>query len=298
MPLGAKYRFRIPWKLAYGERGSPPDIPPRSDLEFDIELLAVTEGMPLPKFRKGNKERQITTESGLVYEVLVEGKGDTPRDDQGVKLAFGLWTKDGEYIQSTAASERYIGGPIDELRIGPLPMKFLPEAARLMKTGTVLRLEVPAKLCWGDRRMHPALKPGDVTVWQLLLDRITDIPKYREPNPEKAVTTADGIVYEILTKGEGRRADPKVGVEVRYTAWVVGGKRFDSSHARGETVNFPLKRAHPPGMAKAIGLMREGDVYLVSVPKELGYGEKVPRGSGIPKDAALVFLVELVKIIR
>ena len=41
MPTGSKYRFFIPYNLAYGERGAGGDIPPYSTLIFEIELLKV-----------------------------------------------------------------------------------------------------------------------------------------------------------------------------------------------------------------------------------------------------------------
>lgn len=41
MKEGGKRRLVIPYALAYGEAGSPPTIPERADLVFDIELLAV-----------------------------------------------------------------------------------------------------------------------------------------------------------------------------------------------------------------------------------------------------------------
>ena len=41
MPTGGKYRFWIPAKLAYGEKGTGADIPPNSTLTFDVELLGV-----------------------------------------------------------------------------------------------------------------------------------------------------------------------------------------------------------------------------------------------------------------
>jgi peptidylprolyl isomerase len=41
MRIGGKRKVRIPWQMAYGEAGRPPQIPPKSDLVFDLELLDV-----------------------------------------------------------------------------------------------------------------------------------------------------------------------------------------------------------------------------------------------------------------
>lgn len=41
MKEGAKYRFYIPYNLAYGERGAGGAIPPYSALIFDVELLEI-----------------------------------------------------------------------------------------------------------------------------------------------------------------------------------------------------------------------------------------------------------------
>ena len=41
MAEGAKYRFFIPYHLAYGERGAGASIPPYAALIFDVELLEV-----------------------------------------------------------------------------------------------------------------------------------------------------------------------------------------------------------------------------------------------------------------
>lgn len=39
MKLGGKRKLTIPWKDAYGENGSPPSIPGKAALQFDVEMV-------------------------------------------------------------------------------------------------------------------------------------------------------------------------------------------------------------------------------------------------------------------
>ncbi|MFM2231038.1 MAG: hypothetical protein RL607_2296 [Bacteroidota bacterium] len=41
MPEGSKYKFYIPYQLAYGDRGAGGVIPPKADLIFEVELLKI-----------------------------------------------------------------------------------------------------------------------------------------------------------------------------------------------------------------------------------------------------------------
>ncbi|MBF0180478.1 MAG: FKBP-type peptidyl-prolyl cis-trans isomerase [Magnetococcales bacterium] len=61
MPVGSKYRFVIPAKLAYGSKGAPPKITPESTLIFEVELLEIVKEGSKPEEKKapeGNKPEE------------------------------------------------------------------------------------------------------------------------------------------------------------------------------------------------------------------------------------------------
>jgi FKBP-type peptidyl-prolyl cis-trans isomerase FklB len=41
MPKGSKYKFFIPYELAYGEQGAGGSIPPYATLTFIVELIDI-----------------------------------------------------------------------------------------------------------------------------------------------------------------------------------------------------------------------------------------------------------------
>jgi FKBP-type peptidyl-prolyl cis-trans isomerase FkpA len=85
-------------------------------------------------------------------------------------------------------------------------------------------------------------------------------------------------------------------VIAHYTGWQEDEIRFDSSRDRDEPFSFPLDCGFLiPGWDGSVKGMQVGGIRRLVIPSELGYGS---RGAGgvIPRDATLVFEIELLEI--
>lgn len=109
--------------------------------------------------------------------------------------------------------------------------------------------------------------------------------------------TASGLRYEDLEIGKGKKAIGRgETVFVHYTGWLEDGTKFDSSHDRGEPLEFSLGAGLViPGWDEGIIGMRAGGRRKLTVPPELGYGSR-GAGSVIPPNAVLVFDIQLLDI--
>jgi len=111
-----------------------------------------------------------------------------------------------------------------------------------------------------------------------------------------AVETSTGLRYIVAREGEGPQPKPGDKVSVLYKGMLIDGTVFDQKldaadpfvfrHDRGEVI---------PGWNEAIGKMSAGEARLLIVPAALAYGSR-GRPPMIPRNAALVFEVELLKI--
>jgi len=111
---------------------------------------------------------------------------------------------------------------------------------------------------------------------------------------EGTMVTNSGLMYRVEREGEGASPDANDVVEVHYEGKLIDGTVFDSSYARGETIEFPLNRVIP-GWTEGLQLMQEGAKYQFAIPAELAYGSR-RMGDDIPANSTLVFDVELFNV--
>lgn len=112
---------------------------------------------------------------------------------------------------------------------------------------------------------------------------------------KKGVTTLpDGLQYEIVTEGKGKKPGPTDTVTVDYEGKLVNGKVFDSSYQRGEAASFRVDQVIP-GWQEALQLMNEGATWMLYIPANLAYGQE-GAGGVIGPNETLIFKVHLIKV--
>jgi len=126
------------------------------------------------KFLEENKAKEgvVTTESGLQYKVLTEGKGAIPTKDQKVKVHYRGTTIDGKEFDSSYKRNE--------------PATFLPtrvikgwtEALQLMPVGSKWELYIPSDLAYGARGAGANIGPNSTLIFEV---ELLDIVKEEAP---------------------------------------------------------------------------------------------------------------------
>lgn len=108
----------------------------------------------------------------------------------------------------------------------------------------------------------------------------------------------EGLQVEVLKEGAGAVVEAGDTIVCHYLGQTWAGKVFDNSFDRGQPLSFMI------GVGQVIrgwddGLVgqRVGSRVLLSIPAELGYGERGMPQAGIAGGATLVFVTDIVGVL-
>jgi FKBP-type peptidyl-prolyl cis-trans isomerase FkpA len=105
------------------------------------------------------------TASGIVIQVLKEGKGASPKEADSVKVHYHGTLTDGTVFDSSVQRGEPATFPLGRV------IPCWTEAVQQIKVGGKSRLICPSSLAYGDRGQPPAIKPGATLVFEVeLLD--------------------------------------------------------------------------------------------------------------------------------
>ncbi len=126
------------------------------------------------------KEGVKVTESGLQYKVIREGKGESPKKTDRVKVHYEGHTIDGKKFDSS-----YDRGKPAEFGVGGV-VKGFSEALQLMKPGAKYKVFIPPELGYGERGAGRVIGPNEALIFDLeLLEVLPDKPKPGAEGAEK-----------------------------------------------------------------------------------------------------------------
>ncbi len=129
-------------------------------------------------FLKENKGKDgvKTTDSGLQYKVVQEGKGgDKPKSSDTVKVHYKGTLLDGTEFDSSYKRDQPATFPVDQVIAG------WTEALQLMTVGSKYELYLAPDLAYGDRGAPPKIGPGSLLIFEVeLLEVVNSLEKEKK----------------------------------------------------------------------------------------------------------------------
>ena len=170
--------------------------------EFQQQLMSQQETKRKAASDKNMKESQAyldqnkakpgvkTTASGLQYEVVQEGSGESPKPTDKVTVHYRGTLPDGKVFDSSYDRNEPATFPVN----GVIPGWV--EALQLMKPGAKYKLVIPPALAYGERGAGGQIGPNQVLIFDVELMSVdkTPPPPPAEAEREQPVTPppADG----------------------------------------------------------------------------------------------------------
>lgn len=175
MKEGGYRTIIIPSKLAYGEKGLAPVIPPNASLKFQVQLVEVKVVVNAKRWEVDTTKFQ-TLDDGLKYAVVKSGK--EPGIDSGdvVTLHYSGFLLNGKKFDSSV--ER--GDPL----VVPYKMqsfiKGFTEGIGLMKQGEKAEFIIPPDLAYGSKG-NSVIPPNSTLVFDIEILYVAKPPKDNKP---------------------------------------------------------------------------------------------------------------------
>lgn len=291
-----------------------PSAPPVPPIKTDAKVLPTVTG-------DVGKKATITLPTGgspdgsFVVKPLVEGDG--AKADKGAWVTADFTLKDWTTGKDISGSYDQGQPQIFQAGLGQL-IPALDASVVGHKAGSRLLVVAPPAAAFGDQgNQSLGLGPKDTLVLVIDVERVNapdarvsgdvteppaDFPQVKE-NPGKpdtiappaGVTDPTALKTAVLIQGKGPKVASGEKVVVQYTGVTLkDGKEFDSSLPKKQAFSFVTGGGSViPGWDQGVVGQNVGSRIELVIPASLAYKDQPPQGSGIPSNASLVFVIDI-----
>ena len=136
--------------------------------------------------KAAGEEGAQKTDTGLVFKVMTDGKGATPKSTDVVKVHYHGTLRDGKVFDSSVQRGEPATFPLDRV------IPCWTEGVQKIKVGGKAKLTCPAEIAYGDRGAPPDIKPGAVLTFEVELLEIVNPAKQGAPQKSAKGKKAKG----------------------------------------------------------------------------------------------------------
>jgi FKBP-type peptidyl-prolyl cis-trans isomerase FklB len=160
----------------------------RAKMEEKRKRLAETNKQEGEKFLAENKTKLgvITLPSGLQYQILAEGSGESPKSNDVVTANYRGTLIDGTEFDSSAKSGQPLVRPANML------IKGWTEALQLMKPGAKWQLFIPPELAYGERGAGAQVGPNATLIFEM------ELVSFKPPPPPPTAPPVQPVTSDII----------------------------------------------------------------------------------------------------
>jgi FKBP-type peptidyl-prolyl cis-trans isomerase FkpA len=257
------------------------------------------------------------TSTGMVYDIIKDGKGETIKHGQFIKLNLKVTLNDDSVLQNTF-DNMPVYGPADTsnlkqhnftdilpmLRAGDsaVTVQFIDTLKRLgqippgdttFKAGATIKTYVKIiKIFKNEAEVQADYMAEQDKERQR---EIASLKKYLDDKKISVQQSPKGVFVQTTTAGTGPQVDSGKLVSVLYVGKTQAGKVFDSSR-NGQPIQFVINSGQViPGWDEGLKMMKQGAKGVLYIPSMLAYGSRPPSPDIKPFDN-LFFNVEVVGV--